>query len=329
MSTHCVRRTMKYLLTRILYIIPQLFGISLLMFILIYAVPGDPILALVGEFPAPQEYIDRLREELGLDQPLWTQFWLYLNGLVHGDLGYSFSFRAPVTEVIFDRIGPTLLLAGTALFIGTTGGILLGILSARFHLTFLDAFTSVGALAGFAVPVFWLGQLFILLFAVQLGWFPSGGMTSMRASHEGWALVWDIIRHLTLPAVALSFGYLSITTRLMRSSMIEVLHQDYIRTARAKGVPDRVRVFKHAVPNALMPVLTSTGYYLGFLLSGSALVETVFSWPGIGRLLYDSLFRRDYPVLMGVFLVTSLAAIIGNLLADLAYSRIDPRIRYD
>lgn len=318
----------RYLAVRLVYVIPQLFGIAVLMFFLTYAVPGDPIIALVGEFPAPQEYIDRLSAELGLDKPLWTQFWLYLKGLAQANLGYSFSFRAPVIEVIASRVGPTLLLAGTALLIGTGGGILLGVLSARLHLSFVDAFISVSSLAGFAIPVFWLGQLLIILFAVQLQWVPSSGISSLRASPEGFAKLLDIGKHLILPAITLSFGYLSLTTRLMRSSMIEVMHQDFIRTSRAKGVTERSVVAKHAIPNALLPVLTSTGYFLGFLLSGSALVETVFAWPGLGRLLYDSLFRRDYPVLMGIFLVTSIAAILGNLLADLAYARIDPRIRY-
>jgi peptide/nickel transport system permease protein len=177
--------------------------------------------------------------------------------------------------------------------------------------------------------VFWLGQLLVILFAIQLQWLPSSGMASLRGNPQGLDLWIDVGRHLILPALTLSFGYLSLTTRLMRSSTIEVLQQDYIRTSRAKGASERTVVLKHAVPNALLPILTSTGYYLGFLLSGSALVETVFAWPGLGRLLYDSLFRRDYPVLMGIFLITSLAAIIGNLLADLAYAKIDPRIRYD
>lgn len=318
----------RYLAVRTLYVLPQLFGIAVLTFFLTYTVPGDPIIALVGEFPAPPEYIEQLRADFGLDKPLTTQFWLYISGLAKGNFGYSFSFRAPVLEVISERIGATLLLAGTALLLGALGGIALGLLAGRYHLTWVDATISVLSLAGFAVPVFWLGQIFILLFAINLPWFPTSGMMTLRGSPEGIDRLLDIARHLVLPSVALSFGYLSLTTRLMRASVIEALQQDYIRTAHSKGLREHLVILRHAVPNALLPVLTSTGYFFGFLLSGSALVESVFAWPGIGRLLYDSLFSRDYPVLMGIFMVTSLAAILGNLLADLAYARIDPRIRY-
>lgn len=318
----------RYLAIRSLYVVPQLLGIAILMFFLTYTVPGDPIVALVGEFPAPPEYVAQLREEFGLDKPLLTQFWLYLKGLAQGNLGYSFAFRASVLDIIGERIGATLLLAGSALLLGALGGVVLGLIAGRFHLTWIDASISVLSLAGFAVPVFWLGQIFILVFAISLQWFPTSGMVSLRSAPEGFARVLDIGRHLVLPSIALSFGYLSLTTRLMRASVIEALQQDYVRTAYAKGLRGLVVLIRHAVPNALLPVLTSTGYFIGFLLSGSALVESVFAWPGIGRLLYDSLFSRDYPVLMGIFMVTSLAAIAGNLLADLAYARIDPRIRY-
>jgi len=318
----------RYVIVRLLYVVPQLLGVAAIMFVLVYAVPGDPIIALVGEFPAPPEYIETLRRELGLDQPLYVQFFLYLRNLLTGDLGFSFAYRAPVIEVIAERLAPTLLLAGTAFAIGTIGGVVFGLASGYWHLTPIDATISVTALAGFAIPSFWLGQLFILFFAVQLAWLPSGGMMSLRSSPEGIARVLSIARHLILPALTLSFSYLSLTTRLMRSSTIEVMHQDYIRTSRAKGIADFTVVMRHALPNAFLPVLTSMGYYLGFLLSGSVLVESVFAWPGLGRLLYDSLFRRDYPTLIGIFIVTTLAAIIGNLLADIGYARIDPRVKY-
>ncbi len=318
----------QFMVTRLLLAIPQLLGVGGAMFLIIHLVPGDPVIALVGDFPAPPEYIARIRAEFGLDQSLGERFFRYLMALVRGDLGFFFLFRKSVHHLIVERAGATILLTGTALIMGTSFGLLLGISSARWSFSRLDNIISVISLAGFSIPVFWLGQLLIILFAVHLGWFPSTGMVSLRAPVVGLGRWMDILKHLILPASALSFGYLAITTRLTRTSMLEVLNQDYIRTARAKGVLEYRVLVRHAFPNAMLSVVTLIGYNTGLILSGSVLVETVFGWPGLGRLLYDSLFRRDYPVLMGIFLTVSTAAILANLLTDLTYAFLDPRIRY-
>lgn len=305
---------------------PQLLGVVVVVFFLTNVLPGDPIIALVGDNPAPPDFVAHLRADLGLDQPLYVQFARYLVRLAHGDLGYSFTYGAPVVRVIWDRVGATLLLTGLALALSTAGGIFFGALAAARHLRATDAALSLGALVAFSIPSFWLGQLLVMVFAVWLGWLPSLGMASLHAPPSGIAAALDLARHLVLPAVALAAGHLALTLRLTRSSTIEALQQDYIRTAHAKGASAATVLWRHAVPNALLSVLTSFGYSVGFLLSGSALVETVFGWPGIGRLLYDSLFRRDYPVMIGIFLVTSAAAIVANLAADMAYARVDPRV---
>lgn len=318
----------QFMVTRLLLAIPQLLGVGGAMFLIIHLVPGDPVIALVGDFPAPPEYIARIRAEFGLDQSLGERFFRYLMALVRGDLGFSFAYRTSVLHLIVERAGATILLTGTALIMGTSFGLLLGISSTRWSFSRLDNIISVISLAGFSIPVFWLGQLLIILFAVHLGWFPSTGMVSLRAPAVGWGRWMDILKHLILPASALSFGYLAITTRLTRTSMLEVLNQDYIRTARSKGVLEYRVLVRHAFPNAMLSVVTLIGYNIGLILSGSVLVETVFGWPGLGRLLYDSLFRRDYPVLMGIFLTVSTAAILANLLTDLTYAFLDPRIRY-
>jgi peptide/nickel transport system permease protein len=312
---------------RLALLIPQLFGIALVVFVITHVMPGDPITALVGDFPAPPEYVAQLRHNLGLDQSLWVQFVDYAWQLLHGNLGYSFAYNDPVMKVIGTRLVPTLLLTASALVLGSIGGVLLGVLAAARHLRASDHLVTTIALIGFSIPSFWLSQLLILLFAVHLGWLPSIGMNSMHSDPTGWGAVLDTAQHLLLPTVALAFGHLALIARLTRSSMIETIAQDYIRAARAKGLAPQIVLFKHALRNALLPVLTAGGYSVGLLLSSSALVETVFGWPGIGRLLYDSLYRRDYPVLVGIFLVTSLLAILANLAVDVLSARADPRVR--
>lgn len=312
---------------RLALLIPQLFGIALVVFLITHVMPGDPITALVGDFPAPPEYVARLRHELGLDQSLWVQFLDYAWQLARGNLGYSFGYGDSVVHVIGSRIGATLLLAATALAAGSFFGVLLGVLAAARHLRSTDHGITTLALVGFSIPSFWLSQLLILLFAVRLGWLPSLGISSLHADPTGLGAVLDVARHLFLPATALATGHLALMTRLTRTSMIDTIAQDYIRSARAKGVGTIALLFKHALRNALLPVLTAGGYSVGLLLSSSALVETVFGWPGIGRLLYDSLTRRDYPVLVGIFITTSLLAILANLVVDVLYARVDPQLR--
>jgi len=313
--------------SRLALVLPQIFGVVVVVFTITHLIPGDPVTALVGDYPAPHDYVVQLRHDLGLDQPLWVQFLDYAGNLVRGNLGYSFAYGAPVAAVIGERIGPTLVLAASAFALGTFGGVILGVLAAIRHLRTMDHAVTVFALLGFSIPAFWLSQLLVMLFAVNLGWLPVLGMHALHSAPTALGEVLDVARHLILPVLALSTGHLALMTRLVRTSMIETLHQDYVRTARAKGLASRLVIFKHALRNALLPVIAAGGYSVGLLLSTSALVETVFGWPGMGRLLYDSLYKRDYPVLVGIFIVTSLAAILANLAADILQARIDPRSR--
>jgi peptide/nickel transport system permease protein len=318
---------LKYVLGRLVRAVPALLGIITLIFILIHATPGDPVLALVGDFPAPEEYVRAMRAEFGLDRPLIEQYFTYLTAVARGDLGYSFFHRRSVLQVIGERMGATALLTGTALLVATLAGVGLGALAARRPFSPIDWGISGNALVGFSIPVFWLGQLLILVIAVRLGWLPAQGMVSLRLELAGWDRVRDVASHLVLPASALALRLIAMTTRLTRAALLEVLGRDFIRTALAKGASGRRVLFRHALPNALLPVVTFVGYNLGSILAGSALIETVFGWPGLGRLLYDSVFTRDYPVLLGIFLTVSVSVVVANLLTDLAYGYLDPRIR--
>lgn len=318
----------KYLLGRVLQSVPLLFGVVTVAFALIHLAPGDPVLALVGDFPAPEEYVRRVRAEFGLDRPLLDQYVRYLGNFVRGELGYSFVQRRPVLHVIAERAAATALLTGSALVVATLVGVGLGTLSARRPFSWLDGAVSGAALIGFSIPVFWLGQLLILFFAVRFGALPAQGMVSVRLGLTGWDRLIDVAAHLVLPASALALRPVAMTTRLTRASLLEVLGREFIRTAQAQGAgPHRV-LWRHALPNALLPVVTLVGYNLGFLLAGSALIETVFGWPGIGRLMYDSVFTRDYPVLLGVFVTVALSVVAANLLTDLLYGYLDPRIQH-
>lgn len=318
----------RYVALRVLQIPLVVLGIVTVVWLVVRLAPGDPVQALVGDFPAPDEYVRKVRAEYGLDRPLPEQFARYLAAVARGDLGFSFVYRRPVLSLVLDRAVATALLTVTALAFASTLGVVLGVLAARRPFSTLDSLVSGGAIVGFSIPVFWLGQLLILLFAVTLGWLPAQGMASLRESPEGWAWVLDRARHLVLPALALSLRFLAMTTRLARASMLEVLGRDYVRTAQAKGASPARVLFRHALPNALLPVLTLVGYNLGFVLAGSALVETVFGWPGMGRLLYDSVFARDFPVLLGILIVVSLTVVLANLATDLLYAWVDPRIRF-
>jgi peptide/nickel transport system permease protein len=317
----------RHVLGRLLQVPPLVLAIAVVLFTIIHLAPGDPVQALVGDFPAPDEYVRRVREEFGLDRPLIVQFGLYVGALARGDLGFSFVYRKPVATLIAERAGATALLTLTALVFASTLGVALGVLAARRPFSALDSLVSAGSVVGFSVPVFWLGQLLILVFAVVLGWLPAQGMESVRERHEGWARAGDVALHLLLPAFALSLRFLGMTARLARSSMLEVLGRDYIRSAQAKGAGEVRVLVRHALPNAVLPIITLVGYNLGFVLAGSALVETVFGWPGMGRLLYDSVFARDSPVLLGIMVTVSVTVVVANLLTDLLYVYVDPRIR--
>lgn len=318
----------RYVAVRLLQIPAVLFGLVTVIWLVVRLAPGDPVLALVGDFPAPEEYVRKVRAEFGLDRSLPEQFVRYVVAVATGDLGFSFVFRRPVLGLVLERATATALLTVSALGLASIVGGVLGIVAARRPFSVLDALISGGSVVGFSVPVFWLGQLLILLFAVTLGWLPAQGMVSLRASPEGWDRVLDVTRHLVLPAAALSLRFLAMTARLARASTLEVLGRDYVRTAQAKGASEPRVLFRHALPNAILPVLTLVGYNFGFVLAGSALIETVFGWPGMGRLLYDSVFARDFPVLLGIMIVVSLTVVLANLATDLLYAYFDPRIRF-
>jgi peptide/nickel transport system permease protein len=317
----------RHLALRCFQLVPLLLGVIVINFILVHAAPGDPISALVGDFPAPEDYVRQLRNKFGLDQPLPVQLGRYLQHALQGDLGFSFAQRRPVLTVVFERAAATLLLSLSALGLGTLLGVGLGVVASLRRGGLLDTGTVLLATAGFSFPVFWLGQLALIFLSLKLSWFPIEGMQSVRESYAGAAYYLDILHHLALPALVLSLQFLAITARLTRTSMVHTLTQEYITAARAKGLSETVVVMKHALRNSLISVLTILGQNFGYVLAGSVLIETVFGWPGIGRLLFDSVRMRDYPVLMGVFVVVSVTVFLANLVTDLSYAALDPRIR--
>jgi len=321
------RSLKSYTARRILQTIPLFFGVIVMAFSIIHAAPGDPVYVLAGEGASP-EYIEMMREHLGLNKPLYEQLVVYIATVMRGDLGYSFAYRQPVIVVIFERVPATLMLMGTALFFSSVVGIALGVISSKRPYSLLDNASTTISLLGYSLPVFWLAQVLLLIFAVALGWFPVQGMMSVREELTGIKYVLDIIHHLVLPAFALGLLQLALTARLTRASMLEILRQDYIITAWSKGLDENTVLYRHALRNALLPVVTIIGLHLGAMLTGAVLTETVFGWPGLGRLMYDAIASRDYPVLMGNFIVTATSVIGANFVTDILYGFLDPRIRY-
>ncbi|GIW29623.1 MAG: peptide ABC transporter permease [Meiothermus sp.] len=303
-----------YIFRRLLTVIPTLLGVLLAVFLMVRLAPGDPAQLLAGEFATPETLAD-IRQRFGLDQPWYTQLGLYTLNVLQGDLGESVRTRKPVTYELSQYFPNTLRLTLGAMLVALLIGIPAGIIAAIRPGTIFDLLAMLGALIGVSMPVFWFGLMAILIFSVQLGWFPVAGTGTLR--------------HLILPAITLGIGTAAILARMTRSAMLEVLSQDYIRTARAKGVAGRVVIFKHALRNALIPVVTITGLQFGGLLEGAVITETVFAWPGIGQLLVGSILARDYPVVQGAVLLIAVAFILINLIVDLLYGAIDPRIRYD
>ncbi|HEY7219176.1 MAG TPA: ABC transporter permease [Candidatus Binatia bacterium] len=317
-----------FVLRRLFHALPLLVCVIVFNFFLIHLAPGDPIQALVGEFPAPESYIAEMRKVFGLDRPVYIQLLLYIKNILAGDLGFSFYYRQPVLSVILDRVPATLQLMLPALLFSAAIGIFLGVLSARKPYSLADNTISVFALFGYCVPAFWLGQMLMAAFAIELGWLPSQGMKTVGADLEGASLIVDRTAHLVLPFAALAIRHLAVNARMMRSSMLEVAYEDFVTVARAKGLDEKAVIARHMVPNALMPVVTIIGVDVGFLFTGSVLVESVFGWPGIGRLMYESIVKRDYPVLMGNFLITTALVVVVNLIVDLIYVWLDPRVKY-
>ncbi|WP_339947920.1 ABC transporter permease [uncultured Albimonas sp.] len=317
-----------YILRRLGYGVILLLGVVVLNFLLIHAAPGDPAEVIAGEMGgATEEMMARIRADYGLDQPLIVQLGLYLGGVMTGDLGESYFFNQPVIELIGARIVPTILLVVAAQMIAIVLGVGMGVLAARKPQGAWSAFVSVFSTIGYAAPVFWTGLMLIILFASIIPIFPVEGMESARFSGGPVAYVFDVLHHLFLPALTLGIIFLAQYARLSRASMIDVLGADYVRTARAKGLSERKVTFKHALRNAVLPIMTVAGIQFGNLISGALLVETVFNWPGMGRLAFDSVLRRDYPTLLGVLFFAALMVVVANLLTDLGYRLADPRIR--
>lgn len=318
-----------YILKRVAYGLILMLCVVVLNFLLIRLAPGDPAVVIAGEMGgATEEMLEQIREEYGLNKPILTQLAIYIGNVATGDLGESFFFNKPVAELISQRIGPTILLVIVAQLLSIFLGVFLGVLAARKPNGVMSAFVSVFATIGYAVPVFWTGIMLIILFASVLPIFPVEGMQSVRLRDAPWYVqTIDVAHHLVLPAFTLAVIYLAQYARLSRASMLEVLGSDYIRTARAKGASERTVLFHHALRNAALPILTVAGLQFGNLISGALLVETVFNWPGMGRLAFDSILRRDYPTIMGVLFFASAMVVVANLLTDLSYRLADPRLR--
>lgn len=301
-------------------------AVAILNFLLIHAAPGDAVDVFVAEGGASQQIIDQIRHNFGLDQPVLVQLWRYLASLTQGDLGYSFHFRRPVLDVILRHLPVTIMLGLSALFLSALFGTMLGVIAALRPRHATSHAVTVISLLGYATPSFWLGMLVLMAFAFWMPLFPAYGLTSVPPPRGTWALALDMAYHLALPSFTLAVLFMASISRLARASMLEVLNADYIRTAEAKGLDRATVVYKHALRNASMPIVTMLGLQLGNLLSGAVLVETVFSLPGIGPLLFESVLRRDYPVMLGVLLIASLMVIVANILTDIAYRLLDPRI---
>jgi peptide/nickel transport system permease protein len=308
-------------------VLPALAGILVVTFVLIHVAPGDPVTAVAGGH-GDDAYFAFMREKFGLDRPLVEQFAIYTANVLTGDLGVSFTQGQPVAALIAERMPSTLLLMGTALVLSTLGGVGLGILAARRPYGPFDLGLSTVALVGYALPVFWLAQLAVLLVAFKTGWFPIQGMTDARAGHTGLAHLLDVAHHLVLPALVLAVSEVALITRVTRTGLLQERGRDYVRTAKAKGLSAGGSLLRHALPNALLPVITVIGTRIGFLFSGAVLVETVFAWPGLGRLLLVAAETRDHPVLLGMVLLVALSVVVANLVTDFVYAWIDPRIRY-
>lgn len=315
-----------YTIRRLLHAIPLLLAVAVLNFVLIAAAPGDPLTALVGDFPAPPEYVAKIRVEYGLDRPIPVRLVRYLGHLAEGDLGYSFANRAPVAQLVLERLGATLKLTGSALGVAALLGVALGLAAARRAGGWLDRIVRWGATAAYAMPEFWLGQLAILAFAVHLGWLPSQGDGPLRGAPPGWAGAVEGLRYLLLPASALALRYIALIARITRARAVEVLRADFVLAARARGASELRVMLDHVLRNAAPAVITVIGYNAGFLLAGSALIETVFGWPGIGRLLFDSIAARDTPTMLAILLMVSATVVLANLVTDLLHRLLDRRV---
>lgn len=317
-----------YLLKRLAQIVPIILVIVVVNFFLVHLAPGDPIVYIVGDAPVSEEIVAQLREKLGLDKPLLEQLVIYLWNVAHGDFGYSYVAREPVLDVIMHRLPATLLLTVTQYILAIVAGLFLGVVSAKRQGETADTAITLFSVLGYAVPVFWLGQMLVLIFAHQLGIFPSQGMYSLRYDMTPLAAAADVAWHLVLPCFTLAVFNLALIARLTRANMLQSLRLEFVMFARSKGISETAVVYRHALRNAVLPVVTIIGLNIKTLITGAVLTETVFAWPGIGRLTYEALTARDYPVLMAMFIFVGILVVVANLVTDLAYAYLDPRIRF-
>ncbi|MFD2238288.1 ABC transporter permease [Aureimonas populi] len=319
---------LRFVLARLVKAVIILLCITIFNFFLIHAAPGDPAAVMAGEAgDADEAYLQQLRERFGLDKPLPVQLLVYLSHIATLDLGYSYRQGLPVAQLIWDRLPATLLLSGTAFAISLVLGVMAGALAASRQGRISDSLISAFALLFYATPLFWLALMAVVLFSVQLGWLPGFGYESVGSGYTGLARVADIARHLVLPATTLGLFFMAVYVRITRASMLEVGRQDFVRTARAKGLRPGVIQRRHVLRNAILPVVTLAGVQAGQLVGGAVLIETVFAWPGIGRLMFEALSQRDYNLLLGVFVVSSAMVLLFNLITDVLYRIVDPRIR--
>lgn len=308
---------LRYIGRRLLLIIPVLIGVSLLVFLVLSLAPGDPVVSMLGA-NASEEDIQNLREELGINDPLLVQYFRYVGNALKGDFGISYKNQLPVINQVLDRFPNTLLIASGAIIFSLIIGIPIGIISARKQYSFIDNATMVFALIGISIPVFWMGLILVIIFSLKLKVLPSSGMGDDPVA---------LIRSLVLPIIALGYYSLAMTARMTRSSMLEVIRQDYIDTARAKGISEMQVVFRHMLKNALIPIITSVGLQFGIMMGGSIMTETIFSWPGLGRLIVDSIKSRDIPMVMGSIIFLAVVFSIVNLTVDVLYAFVDPQIK--
>lgn len=313
----------RYVAQRLAWSAVMVFALVVVDFLITHILPGDPLDVLVGNFPAPPDYIAQVRHDFGLDQSLARQLVLYLTNLAHGELGFSFVNRQQVLPLILGRAATTLLLMLPALVLASVLGVLLAVAATAQAGRWVDSLMTGLSLVGHSLPVFWLAQTLIVTFSIRLGWLPAQGMHSIRTTQPGL----DLLRHLILPGFCITIYYLAVVARVARSSMLEILQQDFILTARAKGLGRGAVLWRHVLRNAGIPVITVIGYNFGLSLTGAILTETVFAWPGLGALFISSIGNRDYPVLAGIFLLSAIAVVLANLLTDLLYAVADPRVR--
>jgi len=319
---------LRFILGRLVKIILILLAITVLNFCLIHMAPGDPALVMAGEAgDADPKFIADLRAQFGLDQPFLVQLWVYISHVAVGDLGWSYRQQMPVAELILQRLPATLLLSVTAFFISLGLGVLAGVVASARQGRWSDSLISTVALLFYATPLFWMALMAVLLFSVELNWLPAFGYETAASGYTGLVRAFDILKHLILPAVTLGLFFMATYVRITRASMLEVNRMDFVKTARAKGLKPGLIQRRHVLRNAILPVVTLAGLQAGQLVGGAVLIETVFAWPGIGRLMFDALQSRDYNLLLGVFVMSAALVLLFNLITDILYRIVDPRIR--